>query len=382
MKNKPEKTKVLFVITKSNFGGAQKYVFDLATSLPQDSFEAVVALGGNGLLAEKLHQTGIRTIPISSLTRDVNPSGDTKTFSTLLDIFKAEKPDVVHLNSSKIGIMGGLAARLAGIPKIIFTAHGWAFNENRSWISRFIIKILSWVTVLISHKTIAVSDAIARDMHWVGAPRKMTVIKNGIQPIDFVPKKDARDFLNTLSPINIPQDAFVFGSTAELHPSKGLAYAINAFAHVLKENPNIYYVIFGEGQERKNLTELIQKKELMKRVILLGFVDGAPKYLKALDCFVLPSTTEALGLAILEAGLAELPVIATNTGGIPEIVEDQKTGLLVPSKNTEALSLAFFQILESTTTQAGLGSTLEEKVLKLFSFEKTLSTTISLYNKN
>ena len=381
MNNSSQKTRVLYVITKSNFGGAQKYVYDLATSLPKDSFDVAVALGGNGILIPKLEEAGVRVVPIPSLARDVNPLGDLKTFFNLIKIFRVERPHIVHLNSSKIGIMGGVAARLTRIPKIIFTAHGWAFNENRAWVSRLIIKFLSWVTILIAHTTIAVSDSIARDMRWVGARRKMVTIKNGIHKGDTLPQIQAREFLNTLSPAKIPAGAFVFGTIAELHPSKGLSFAVQAISLMSQENPNIHYVILGSGQDHATLAALIDDLGLTDRVHLLGFVDNASQYIKAFDCFILPSTTEALGLVLLEAGNAGIPVVATNIGGIPEVIEDQRTGILVPARNPKALALALFQILESTTTRVGLGNALHQRVLSSFSFEITLRKTIGLYNK-
>lgn len=382
MEKSQGKTKVLYIITKSNFGGAQKYVYDLATSLPKDKFEAMVALGGDGILISKLHTAGIRTIPIPSLARDVNPLGDFKTFFALLDIIRSEKPDVVHLNSSKIGIMGGITARIACVPKIVFTAHGWAFNENRSLLSRFVIKILSWITVLLAHKTIAVSDAIARDMRWLGASRRMVTIKNGTHEIDLLPREQAREFLNSISTHKIPADSTVLGTIAELHPSKGLSYAIGACSIISKEYPDLHYVILGGGQEHEYLQTLIDTLNLTERVHLLGFVDNAAKYLKAFDCFVLPSLTEALGLVLLEAGLAGIPVVATNVGGIPEVIDDQRTGVLVPPKNSKALALALLQILEPSTDRGGLGHALRHKVLESFSFKMTLSRTIDLYNNN
>src|SRR4051812_14312990 len=115
------KKKILFVITKSNWGGAQKYVYDLASSLPKDSYESVVVFGGEGPLATRLQEAGIRTISVKSLQRDVNIFGDIKSLFELLSIFKREKADVVHVNSSKVGGLGAFAARCAGIPRIIFT---------------------------------------------------------------------------------------------------------------------------------------------------------------------------------------------------------------------------------------------------------------------
>src|SRR6185369_2032810 len=101
---------------------------DLATHLT-DEYEVTVALGGNGILKRKLEEAGIRTIAVSSLGRDIDTKNDTSAFSELLSIFKKEKPDIVHLNSSKAGGLGALAARLSGVPRVFYTAHGWAYNE-------------------------------------------------------------------------------------------------------------------------------------------------------------------------------------------------------------------------------------------------------------
>ena len=118
--------KILFLITKANWGGAQRYVFDLATAL-RNEFDISVAFGQEGLLAKKLREAQITTFPIRALQRDVSISSDVKSFLELMRLFRVEKPDVVHLNSSKAAGVGALAARLAGVPRIIFTAHGWPF---------------------------------------------------------------------------------------------------------------------------------------------------------------------------------------------------------------------------------------------------------------
>lgn len=381
MEKKARKTKVLFVITKSNFGGAQKYVYDLATSLPQDRFEIKVILGGKGPLATILEGAGVHTISLLSLGRDVNILGDIKSFFELLRIVKHEKPDVLHLNSSKIGIMGGLVGRITKTPRIVFTAHGWAFNENRSRISRFIIKVISWTTILLAHKTIAVSQAICRDLTWPGAQKRMCVIYNGIRPVDTIPRPKARAQLETLGDFAFPKHGFVFGTIAELHPNKGLSYAIQGFAEVAKKYPGTRYIIIGGGQDHEKLQNLIQELGLGKQVILLGFITDAARFLEAFDCFILPSTTEALAYVLLEAGSVGLPVIASNVGGLPEIIGDQETGILIPSRNHQAITQAMELILTQESFRAQLANNLKNRVTQKFSLIHSLESTISLYTQ-
>lgn len=380
--NNQNKTKVLFVITKSNFGGAQKYVFDLATSIPKDKFDVAVALGGSGLLIQKLNEKGVRVLPIPSLARDVNTASDLSAFFELLSIFRNERPDVVHLNSAKAGGVGALAARLARVPKIIFTAHGWAFNEERSRLQHFIIKFFSWITMLLSHKTIAVSDAVKNDArNWPLIDNKIVVIKNGIKEPEFYTKNDAREKLFALADTQPTPDAFIIGTIAELHKSKGLQYAIEAFAKLAQKDPNMRYLVLGSGDEKERLDGLVKHYGLQERVFLLGFVEDAARFLMAFDVFILPSTTEALGLVLLEAGHAGLPVVASNVGGIPEIIEDGKTGILVQSRDSKGLAEAIKKIIDSPTMRTSLGTALHKKVLDDFLSEKALSITLALYEK-
>jgi glycosyltransferase involved in cell wall biosynthesis len=186
--------KILFVITKSYFGGAQRYVFDLAIAAKKAGYDVSVLLGGEGVLLEKLEAEHIRTIRIASLQREVNPLSDLKTFFALVRTIRKERPDILHVNSAKAGGLGALAGRVAGVPRIIFTAHGWAFNEDRSWVSKKLIKILSWLTIILSDRTIAVSNALRSEVPNL-LQKKVTVIKNAVRSIDLESRESARAIL-------------------------------------------------------------------------------------------------------------------------------------------------------------------------------------------
>ncbi len=333
------KKKVLYVITKSNFGGAQRYVFDLATSLKNDC-DVVVAFGGQGALAQKLADAGVRTISIPSLVRDVNPLLDIKTFFDLIQLFKKERPDVVHLNSSKIGALGAVAARIARVPRIVFTGHAWAFNEDRNWFSKYIILKIHWITVMCSHVTIAVSEQVKKDIGVLPfVKNRIQVLHNGIAPIDFKSREESQKTLKI-------QDGFVIGTISELHKNKGLDYALQAFALFNKKHPETHFVIIGEGEERAYIEKLIKNLNLESSVTLTGFVKDAAQYLKAFDIFTLTSRTEAFPYVILEAVSAGLPIVASDVGGIPEVVTSE-FGILTKPGDIQAITAA----LETVLTQ-------------------------------
>ena len=311
------KKKVLLVITKSNWGGAQRYVFDLATHLPKDHYEVSVAFGQEGLLAQKLREAGVATYPITSLQRDVSFGADLQSVRELKKIFKTLKPDIVHLNSSKAGGVGALAARLAGVPRIIFTAHGWPFWEQRSALSRMIIFLFSWLTALLSHQVIVVSNydlLVAKKMPFVG--RKTVRIYNGIDQ-NFASQLESGSFVRD----QFPPGAHITGTIGELNKNKNQI----ALIEQARANPNMCVAICGSGENRLWLEKKITEYSLEKRVILFGFVEP-PMVLKGFDTFALPSLKEGLPYVLLEARAAGLPIVANRVGGVGEILDAKDMG--------------------------------------------------------
>lgn len=367
-----DRKKIIYVITKANWGGAQKYVFELVSSLPSDQFAISVVYGGEGLLADKLKVLGIETTSISGLWRDVKVWSDLKAFWQLWRIFRQEKPDIVHLNSSKIGAMGALAARLAGVKKIIFTIHGWAFDENRPWWQKFIIKFISWLTLILVHETIAISKHSKNQTEkWLGGVnKKITVIYNGIDATENIRYK-------TLTDLGIATDSLIIGTIAEMTKNKGLWYAVKAMKEL--KNRKLILFIVGDGEEREVIEGLIAKEGLEEKVVLFGFHDKAQSLLKIFDIFILPSLKEGVPYVLLEAGLAERPVIASRVGSIPEIITDGVTGILVPPRDVESLSQAIDNLAGNAPKRTLLGKALHDKIKTDFSKETMLAKTIALY---
>ena len=378
------KIKILYVITKSNFGGAQRYVYDLAINLR--GYDVAVALGGNGVLNEKLTASGIRTCSVASLQRDISPTKDIGSFGNLYSIIKKEQPDIIHLNSPKAGGLGAFACRFLNASRytlhatrIIYTVHGWAFNEDRPFYERVAIRFFSWLTTLLCHKIILLSQReYTQALGFPFVKNKLVLIPLDIKPPVYFSREKARELLNVTQPFDISKGC-VIGTIAELHPNKGLTFLIDAMAVVVKKHPNTVCVIIGGGQDRKALESLIREKQLERTVFLTGYIDEASKYLKAFDIFVLPSLKEGLPYAILEAGLASLPVIATSVGGIPEIIENRKSGLLIAPKSSSELAHTISFMIEHPKEREQYGLALRQSTTQKFSFDKMLATTKNLY---
>lgn len=185
------KKKVLLAITKSTpWGGAQKYVYDLAINLPKEHFDVCIVLGGRGELYERLVAVGVRTISITSMQRDVRLLSDLMSTIEFYRALRREKPDVLHVNSSKAGAFGSVLGRMCGIRNVIFTAHGWAFKEERPRWQKSVFKILHMLTLACAHRTIAVSHKVREEAPVFNRETtRISVIHNGIADIDYLPKQ-------------------------------------------------------------------------------------------------------------------------------------------------------------------------------------------------
>lgn len=305
-----QKKKILYIITTSNWGGAQRYVYDLATHLPREQFVAGVALGQGGLLAPRLKEAGVAIYPIALLQRDVAATADIKSFFELLQLFHKERPDVVHLNSSKAAGLGALAARLAGVPRIIFTVHGWPFWEQRGPLARGLIYFFSWVTALLADNIIVVCDydrKVARKMPFIG--HKTARIYNGID-IHF--PLGSGDIIRR----SFPSGIRITGTIGELNKNKNQI----ALIEQAKRDSTLHVAIVGDGENRSYLMKKIQGYGLESRVKLFGF-HPASEVLRGFDVFALPSLKEGLPYVLLEAKAAGLPIVASRVGGVGEVLD-------------------------------------------------------------
>ncbi|MBI2640551.1 MAG: glycosyltransferase family 4 protein [Candidatus Sungbacteria bacterium] len=378
--------KILYVITKSVWGGAQRYVFDLATNLPKDRFDVAVVTGGKGALTGKLEQAGIRTIPLPILQERggffevVFSLANIRTLFSLVRIFRQEKPDIIHLNSSKIGGLGAVAAFFYKVtsnqlPVTIFTVHGWGFKEDRPLPIRALIFFISWFSSLFQNKIICINNADFKAAKKFIPRRKLALIFNGIGPIDFLPRAEARAFFAQKIGRVLTEDDIIIGTVAELTKNKGLNYLIDAINQM-----KLQTIIIGSGEDHEKLQKQIISLQMQDDIFLVGFIPDAARYLKAFDIFVLPSIKEGLPYTIMEAMSAGLPVIATNVGGIPDLVSDGSEGMLAPAKESNKLARAILELARDREKRRQLGEAGRKKIETLFRLSDIVAKTASLYS--
>lgn len=372
--------RIVYVITKGTWGGAQRYVFELACAAREAGHVVTVACGTPGELVRRLEELAIPVVLIPGLARDIRMGSDIRALIALVRLIHRERPHTVHGNSSKAGLLASLAGRIAGVPRIIFTAHGWAWNELRPGWQKVAFKILHYATVVLAHHVIAVSEAVSTQASWMPfIDRKITVIRHGVSPLPLLPRSESRAFLREHIGPQLADTAWWIGALAELHPTKGLDTLIHALARIRTTHPEAVLILIGAGQDRGRLTALAHMLRVEQYVFFAGHIEHAARLLPALDIFAFPSRSEALGYAALEAGQAMLPVVASNVGGIPEIIVHEETGLLVTPGDEEELARAITRMRDDHELRTRLAESLSRKVHENFTVQTMHERTFELY---
>lgn len=380
--------KVLYIITKSVWGGAQRYVYDLAINLPRDKFEPIVAAGGSGPLFNKLKEANIRTIVIPGLERDINIVKELKSFWHLVKILFAEKPEIVHLNSSKTGCIGAIAVFIYKIilwrnkPITVFTVHGWSFLEPRPRWQNKIIYLISRISSVFQDKIILICTKDYKIAQEFIPLHKLSLIFNGIERGDYIDRRIGRETLSKKIKNNLQPDQIVIGTVAELTKNKGLQYLVYAIHMIQNQHPRINFcaVIIGDGEDYSRLENQINSRGLRKKIFLAGFIPDANRYITAFDIFVLPSLKEGLPYTIMEAMNGLTPVVASDVGGIPDLINHDKNGILVSPSDPKELSQALIQLIENKEKRMSIQKEAIKTLEAKFTLDTMLAKTINLYD--
>jgi glycosyltransferase involved in cell wall biosynthesis len=325
------------VVTRADWGGAQRHVFDLATKIDPTRFRVTVACSPDGPLVQRLSEAGVAVRSLTMLRREISPWHDLMAVRALTDLVRETEADLVHAHSSKAGILGRLAARRAKVPAF-FTAHGFAFAGSRTPMAFRILYLISewWAGRRWTDRLITVSASDRRlALAWrIAKPERVALVYNGINHHRFAAVPPP-----TAGPIP------VIGVLTRLVPGKGLDDLLQAAQLLLTTGP-YRFVIGGDGPLLERLKLRAQSLGIAEQVEFLGFVTDEVAFLRQIDVYVLPSYKEGLPYGVLEAIAAGRPVVATAVGGLPEVVTDGVNGRLVVPGNVSALANALREVTE------------------------------------
>lgn len=361
--------RIIYLITRmSEWGGAQVHVRDLAIRLTELGHEIHVISGDEGVISTVLRQSGVTVHIVPEIRRTISVHRDSMALWKLYKLLGQIKPDLLSCHSSKAGILGRVAARLAGVP-VLFTAHGYAFTDTSSRLKSTFYKALECAMRFCSDFIITVSEydrKNALDAHLI-APQLIRTVHNGMP--DLAPATvTAKDNTSTCHIIMV----------ARFAAQKDHASLLQGLA-ILRDLDWRLTLIGGGNAESTHA--LIHILGLQNRVEILGQRGDVAEWLARSDVFVLTTHWEGFPRSIVEAMRAGLPVVATNVAGVPEAVAEGATGYLLPPRDVVAVSEKLRLLIESPTKRLEMGAAGRARFLSEFTFEHMFEKTMAVYQE-
>ncbi len=373
---KTNPVKLLHVIGDSRFGGAGRIILRLGQVAQAEGWEVDI-LTTDPVFQQAVRQHGLGLANLDVVRREIRPLWDLAGMVRLRNFLRREHYDVVHTHTSKGGFVGRLAARLANVPVIVHTAHGFAFHERSPRSASLFYSALERIASRWCDRIVSVSEFHRR---WalelkICKPREILAIPNGIAdlPNPTVPPAELRRRLG------VTDRDMVILSMARLAPDKGLEYLITAATILLRTELQFRIVIAGDGPVQARLEELTRHLGVADRVTFLGFREDVSDLLAACDLVVLPSLREGLSIALLEAMAAGKPIIATSIGSHRELACQAEIARLVAPADTAALCEAILQVGRDPALRTRLGATARILFESHYTEERMLNSYKQLY---
>lgn len=385
--------KIIHIITRLDMGGSAQNTLRSCMGLSGNKYQIVLVHGlshESNMTADErrivsrdveiAEQKGVRVLPLAFLIKRIEPVQDFLAFISLLKLMVQEKPDAVHTHSSKAGLLGRWAAWLARVPVILHTPHGHVFYGHFPDSVSKLFLLIEKFTDGITDCTIALTDGERKDYIklLVSGDAKLTTIHSGVDVETFMnPVIDLKEKRKSL---NIKPGDRVVGTVGWLLPIKGPVYLLKAMPQVWQKNPDVKLVFVGKGELESELKAVADDMGARDRVLFLGWRDDVHEVMSVFDIFVLPSLNEGMGRVIVEAMAAGKPVVASKTGGIPDLVIDGETGILVEPGDSEGLAEAINHLLKSPDLRQTMGQE-GRKRCHLFSEKLMIEKIDKLYQR-
>jgi glycosyltransferase involved in cell wall biosynthesis len=368
--------RILYIIGGGEFGGAEQHLLSLVKSLDPTQYKPHVAVFYDAEFAARVREYHVPVTVLGPGKSYLILSG----LSEVRRLIRTFRPEIIHTHGVRANLVGRIANRLEGAPcKLITTVHSvLALDYPVAWKRWLFGRLEEWTGRYVDHY-ILVSHAMEREFRKTIASDRISVIHNAIELPSVRPSRAKHSTLR--DELNLPQDTVLVGTVARMHPVKGHIYLIQAIRELVKQWPNVHYVWIGGGELREDLEKQVQQAGLQNVIHFLGVRKDVPDLLPQLDLFVLPSISEGLSVAILEAMAAGVPVITTAVGGSPEIVTHQVDGILVPAQAPAALAEAIRDALSHPERMKKMGLAGQEKVYREFSTERLLAQTTAVYQQ-
>jgi glycosyltransferase involved in cell wall biosynthesis len=348
------RARIVHAITRLELGGAQQNTLFCVAHHDRSRFDVGLIAGQGGALdddARAIRDADIRIVPW--LRHPIHPCRDLAAVVRLAAQFRQDRVHLVHTHSSKAGILGRWAARIARVPALVHTVHGWSFNDAQPpWVRRF-YAALERAAGAFTDRIVVVCDADRRKGLSVGIGRdeRYRLLRSGIDPSLYARPETPRERVR--AGLGFGREHVVVGTLACLKPQKAPLDLVEAAAIAHARNPALRFIVAGDGELRPAVEARIRERGLVGIVLLLGWRRDVSDLLHAMDLFLLTSRFEGLPRAVLQAMAAGVAVVATAVDGTPEVVRDGETGALVPPGDPRAAAEKLLALAADPETRAG-----------------------------
>jgi len=368
----------LLMVVRPAAGGMKQHILALSRGLTERGHTVEFAVPARTDVAVAAREQGfvVHEVPIAG---PLHPVKDPRAVAALRHIVHDGAFDLVHAHGFKAGFVGRLGTALAGSTPFVVTAHNHVLRRRDTspaarWRYRAVERAL---TGQVAHY-IAVSESIRSELiddYGIDAGR-VTTVHNGVASAPFLAEQDRAACRATLG---VPEEAPTLGLAARFSTQKGLRDLIAAFADVRAAVPGALLLLGGSGPLEGELREQAAALEVSSGIRWVGHVDDIPAFLATLDVYVSPSVTEALGIGLIEAALAGVPTVATDVGGVGEVVLAEQTGLLVPPADPRALARAIVRLFADRDFAHSLAAAARVRCRAEFDPERMVEATLAVY---
>jgi glycosyltransferase involved in cell wall biosynthesis len=370
----PKRFRICHLAVGDAWGGAEAYLSELMRWLVREpDFELSAIVLNEGRLAEELRKLSVKVLIVSEASSNL-----LNAMTQIVRSFRENPCDLIHTHKPKDNVLGVLAGILSCHPLVVRTVHGSPEIFTGMKRLRMILHELpnQFCNKFLVDRVIAVSNDLKNRLGQYYDSDKVVCIHNGISHREMYAGEGSNEIRSMLG---LDKGDYVIGSVGRLTAVKGHEFLIRAAAHFV-EGPRIVKVILvGDGPLRKHLEELAFHLGVSERVIFTGHQEHPRGFLRAMDVFVLPSLNEGIPLALLEAMSVSLPIVASRVGGVPEVIEHERAGLLVEPGNEQELAKACNRFIRDKLLADTLGSAAHLKVTSHFSSEVMAAKVVSLY---
>ena len=322
-----------------------------------------------------------KPVVIPQLKRDINPVYDFFALLKLYWLFRREKFDIVHTHTAKAGALGRLAAKLAGVPQVIHMFHGHNFYGYFGVLGSAMVIGAERFCNNFTDKIIALTELEKEDLikFKICKPEKIAIVNSGLE-LDCYKEVNV-DTLNIKQSLGIEPHLNLVGMISRLEPVKGADYIVRAAKIVIDKFVDVRFLIAGEGALREKMETEARELGIFDKFLFLGWREDIGEILSVLDLLVQPSLNEAVGRILIEAGACKIPAVATKVGGIPEMIKDNETGILVLPKDADSLAQGILFLLENKEKRVAMGEKAKAWVDEKFSAEKMVNDISALYKQ-